>query len=426
VVLVAAEVDVISWDNYPHGFEHPADVAFFHDLVRGLKRQPFWVMEQQVGRINWTSFNPPVPPGQVRLWTYQALAHGAEHVLYFRWRACRYGQEQYHSGLLHHDASLAQGYHEAQQVARELQAHGALERAPAEVALLVDYNDAWAIEIEPHNALFEYWRMARMIYRGFWQHGVNVDIVRRGADISRYRHVVAVAPMLSDPAETERWRAYVENGGTLTLTVRSCVKDQDNVWSDRPTPEGLTNLLGAKRIQWYSLPPEMTARFQTARGTTVEAALWVEDFVGDTPSPLVYEPFSIPGIAALNVVVERNVGAGVVRYVGIYPSQPEAGVFSQAEHTGRALLPPAVEQIVGEDGALLLNHALVEQQHDGHILPLLGVVSARLPTATLEASVNRNADGEANGNTNSKIVECDADARTIGNADRDANTHVSS
>ena len=59
---IAAEVDVISWDNYPHGFEHPADVAFFHDLVRGLKRRPFWIMEQQAGRINWTPYNPPVPP----------------------------------------------------------------------------------------------------------------------------------------------------------------------------------------------------------------------------------------------------------------------------------------------------------------------------------------------------------------------------
>jgi beta-galactosidase len=371
---IAAEVDVISWDNYPHGFEHPADVAFFHDLVRGFKRQSFWVTEQQAGRINWTLFNPPVSPGQVRLWTYQALAHGAEHLLYFRWRASRYGQEQYHSGLLDHDASPAPGYHEAQQVAQELEANGVPQRAPAEVALLVDYNDAWAVEIERHNILFDYWGMARAIYRDFWHHGIDVDIVRRGSDISQYRHVVVVAPILSDPSESERWRAFVEMGGTLTLTARSCVKDGENVWIDRPAPDGLTGLLDAKVGQWYSLPPATMARFQTTAGAMVESAVWVEDLEGEAAPTLAYEPGSIPGIPALNAAVERRIGAGTVRYVGLYPSQPETGIFSQAEHA----LPPLVERITLEEGALLLNHAPTEQcvnTPDGdHILPSLNVM----------------------------------------------------
>ena len=39
-------------------------------------------------------------PGQVRLWTYQALAHGAEAIIYFRWRTALFGTEQYWHGIL--------------------------------------------------------------------------------------------------------------------------------------------------------------------------------------------------------------------------------------------------------------------------------------------------------------------------------------
>jgi len=383
---VAAEVDVISWDNYPHGFEHPADVAFFHDLVRGLKRRPFWVMEQQAGPINWTPYNPPVPPGQVRLWTYQALAHGAENVLYFRWRACRYGQEQYHSGLLNHDTSLAQGYHEAQQIAHELQEHGQPQRAAAEVALLISYPDAWATQIEPHHADFDYWRMARLIYRDFWQRGINVDIIARNQDIDQYRLVIPVAPLLIDAADAERWRAYVAQGGQLTLTIRSFVKDQDNVWTDQPTPAGLTDFIGGYMQQWYSLPPSQHATLQRADGTAIPISTWLEDVQTDSADPaLGYVPYSIPGFAELTPCCIHPVGehGGTVRYVGVYPPASEFGVWSAA--LGLTVEPSSdVEAITLDIDTLLLNHCQATSEYvvsEGHqtqenVLPPLAVVRA--------------------------------------------------
>jgi beta-galactosidase len=352
---IAAEVDVISWDNYPHGFEHPADVAFFHDLVRGLKQQPFWVMEQQAGQINWTPYNPPVPPGQVRLWTYQALAHGAENVIYFRWRACRYGQEQYHSGLLKHDTSPAQGFYEAQQVAREL-AQRKIRRAPAAVALLISYDDFWTTQVEPHTAQFDYWRMARAIYRDFWQRGINVDVIRRGSEISQYQHVIPVAPLLIDDAEARRWRGFVEEGGRLTLTIRSFVKDQENVWSDQPLPHGLTDLIGAQLNQWYALPPQQHARLWTADAQPVDVPIWIEDLALKQAGALLrYQPDSLPGIDQLRADAERTIGerGGSVRYLGTYPPDPDTGLFSGGSGSP---FPSAVESITLVDGQLLLDH----------------------------------------------------------------------
>jgi len=113
---VARDLDVATWDSYPLGFleqfwftteekakylrqGHPDIAAFHHDLYRGCGRGRWWVMEQQPGPVNWATYNPAPLAGMVRAWTWQAFAHGAELVSYFRWRQAPFGQEQMHSGL---------------------------------------------------------------------------------------------------------------------------------------------------------------------------------------------------------------------------------------------------------------------------------------------------------------------------------------
>ncbi len=101
---VAADLDIAAWDSYPLGHTnsfflteaektrwartgHPDVPAFHHDLYRGMcAGGRWWVMEQQPGPVNWARWNPAPLPGMVRLWTWQAFAHGAEVVSYFRWR----------------------------------------------------------------------------------------------------------------------------------------------------------------------------------------------------------------------------------------------------------------------------------------------------------------------------------------------------
>ena len=46
----------------------------------------WWIMEQQPGPVNWAPYNPDPLPGMARLWAWEAFAHGAEAVCYFRWR----------------------------------------------------------------------------------------------------------------------------------------------------------------------------------------------------------------------------------------------------------------------------------------------------------------------------------------------------
>ena len=158
---VAEDLDFASWDSYPIGFvetfpfteaerarwaetSHPDVAAFHHDLYRGIGRGRFWVMEQQPGPVNWAPWNPVPKPGMVRLWTWEALAHGADVVSYFRWRQAPFAQEQLHAGLnLPGLDTLSPGGREVETMARELEAFDLPPTTRAPVAIVFDYPSVW-------------------------------------------------------------------------------------------------------------------------------------------------------------------------------------------------------------------------------------------------------------------------------------------
>ncbi len=216
---VGADLDIASWDSYPIGFlsdriensdarklkflrqGDPDNQAFHHDLYRAVGRGRWWVMEQQPGPVNWAPWNPAPLPGMARLWAWEAFAHGAECVSYFRWRQAPFAQEQMHAGLLRPDSVPAPAYAEAQQVAWELADMPDVQRGKAHVALVFDYESAWAWDVQPQGRDFEFWRLAFAAYRACRRLGLNVDILPPDcADLSGYKLVLAPGLMrLSDP-----------------------------------------------------------------------------------------------------------------------------------------------------------------------------------------------------------------------------------
>lgn len=223
-------LDVAAWDSYPvprtevlplaeadkHRWArtgHPDVSAFSHDLYRGIGKGRMWVMEQQAGPVNWAPWNPVPQPGAVRLWTWEAFAHGAELVSYFRWRQCPYAQEQMHSGLHAPDNTLSQGGREVAQVGEELRALGAPRdvKKHAPVALLFDYEADWMVAAQPHGADFDYQHHVFEWYSALRSLGLDVDIVSAHADVADYRLVVApTLPILPDSviAQIERGASH--------------------------------------------------------------------------------------------------------------------------------------------------------------------------------------------------------------------------
>ncbi len=216
---VGADLDIASWDSYPIGFlsdrleaspDHKARFlrqgdpdcqAFHHDLYRAVGRGRLWVMEQQPGPVNWAPFNPAPLPGMARLWAWEAFAHGAEAVCYFRWRQAPFAQEQQHAGLLRPDSEAAPALAEAAQVARGLRDLPDTAPAPAPIALIFDYASAWAWTAQPQGADFDYFHLVFAAYRAARRSGLNIDILpAETADLSKY--AVVLAPGLMTISDT--------------------------------------------------------------------------------------------------------------------------------------------------------------------------------------------------------------------------------
>ncbi len=248
---VGADLDIASWDSYPIGFlsdrlegtpqekqrflrqGHPDNQAFHHDLYRAVGRGRMWVMEQQPGPVNWAPYNPAPLPGMARLWAWEAFAHGAETVCYFRWRQAAIAQEQMHAGLLRPDSAPAPALAECKQVARELRSLPAVGCAQAPVALVFDYDSAFAWDTQPQGADFDMFRLAFAAYRALRKLGVNIDILSPDAsDLSQYKLVLAPGIMhLRNPL-----RAAIAGSDTLALIGPRT--DTKTVELSIPTPMG--------------------------------------------------------------------------------------------------------------------------------------------------------------------------------------------
>ena len=298
---VAGDLDIASWDSYPLGFTqmffltpqekirwarigHPDIPAFHHDLYRGLCTAPdgrgrWWVMEQQPGPVNWAHWNPAPLDGMVRLWTWQAFAHGAEVVSYFRWRQVRFAQEQMHAGLLRPDSTDDQGGLEAAQVGAELQALAAElgtqpRRVQAKVALVFDYDALWMSQIQPQGQDYNALELHFRCYSTLRQLGLDVDIVSPRAALGRYALIVLPAQLHVPDDLLQR---LTLSRAQLVLGPRAGAKTADLHIPRELPPAGLAPLSGVRVTRVASLPPGCTESLQWPQGAPTQATRWRED-----------------------------------------------------------------------------------------------------------------------------------------------------
>ncbi len=268
---VGADLDIASWDSYPLGFlsdRLPASAAhklafarqgdpdfqaFHHDLYRAVGRGRWWIMEQQPGPVNWAPYNPDPLPGMARLWAWEAFAHGAEAVCYFRWRQAPFAQEQMHAGLLRPDSAPAPAHAEAAQVAQEMAGMSDIDLVQAPVALVFDYASDWAWETQPQGRDFDYVRLVLHMYQGLRKLGLSIDIVPPDcADLSAYRLVLAPAIATINPALMAALSVYK---GIALIGPRANSKTADFA-IPVPLPPNLPGLdCTIARVE--SLPPDL-------------------------------------------------------------------------------------------------------------------------------------------------------------------------
>jgi len=361
---VAEDLDLVAWDSYPTGSVQskeaptaeefragdPRQVGLSHDLYRGALGEPFWVMEQQPGDINWPAHSPQPAEGAMRLWAHHTVAHGGDAVLYFRWRRCRQGQEQYHAGLRKQDGSPDRGYADASRAAGELFDLGPVD---APVALLHRYPDLWATSIQPHSPDFEYWDHVGTYYRALRRRGVQVDVVPPERDLSSYAAVLAPSLHLADDALAEHLTAYVTDGGHLLCGVRTGAKDPYNKLPDAPQPGPLADLFGTTVDRHETLPERIETRVRRD-GTEYGYRTWAEWL---DPADGTVRAEHASGVAAgTPAVVGTDRGDGSATYCGVWP--------------GAALADDLVDALLsraGVDRTAPLPEGVAVAERDGHV-----------------------------------------------------------
>ena len=244
------EMDVISWDNYPSIDTPVSFTAMSHALMRGLKGgQPFMLMEQTPSQQNWQPYNSLKRPGVMRLWSYQAVAHGADTVMFFQLRRSIGACEKYHGAVIEHVGhEHTRVFRECADLGNELVQLGDTlldARHQSKVGIVFDWENRWALDLTsgPTIAL-KYVDQVHKYYDAFFQHNIQADMISVEEQFERYEIVVAPVMYMVKPGFAEKVEQFVEKGGTFITTFFSGIVNENDIVTTGGYPGELRKVLG--------------------------------------------------------------------------------------------------------------------------------------------------------------------------------------
>ena len=288
--------------------------------MRGLKNKPFWVMEEQGGPTGNATVALSPRPDEIPYWSWQAVAHGADGIVYFRWRTARFGAEEYWHGILDHHGVPGRRYREVSAMGEVVQRIGGKLEGSAvscQAAMLLSYDSRFALQNQPHNPHLDYPRVFGELYRALWQRNVGIQIVSPDAELGQYPLVVAPMLYILDQALADRLKQYVGNGGTLVVTCRTGVMDLDNMVVDAQLPGLLRDLCGVVVDEYDSLEDGRTVPLQGAgalEGVMGKGSAWADVLSLQDAQALAY--YAGEYYAATPAVTVNAYGRGRAVYIG--------------------------------------------------------------------------------------------------------------
>jgi beta-galactosidase len=358
----AAAEDLVSNDAYPDPHDESAHVraAMTGDLMRSLGGGRPWVlMEQSPNRVNWRRRNAPKAAGQMRLWSYQAIARGADGVLFFQWRQSHAGAEKWHSAMVPHGpVDSSPTWREVVRLGGELRRLDAVvgTRVRSDVALVLDWESWWALEL-PSKPSADVRLMQRVeaCYEPLFRANVAVDFASPAADLSWYRLVVVPNLYLVTDAAAANLRRFAERGGVLVVSFFSGVVDESDHVRLGGYPGAFRDLLGLRVEDFEPLAERRRVAIRFADGGEGWGRTWSE--VVTPQGAEVVATFAGGGPA----VLRHAVGAGAAWYVAT-ALEPEAmervlrRAWTEAGVAPVADVPAGVEAARRDALLFLLNH----------------------------------------------------------------------
>ncbi|MGW1784986.1 beta-galactosidase [Streptomyces sp. NPDC002143] len=320
------EVDVVAFDCYPDPAKSTslADAAFQYDLMRSMRGgQPWMLMEQAAGAVSQWQVNLVKQPGLMRLGSYQAVAHGADAVMFFQWRAARYGQEKFHSAMLPHGGEPTRGWQEVRALGNELKAldDAVTGITSAQVAIVWDWENWWAVEgcYHPLDS-YSYRDVVTSHYRALWNARVAVDVVSLDDDLRRYKVLVVPNQYLISADQRDAVDAFVRAGGHAVISYFSGIVDENDRVHANGYPGGLRDVIGGHVRELSPLATETTIGVRGVEGSllgedfSTRASVWQDDLAAETARPVaIYTEGCLSGRPA---VLDHSLGEGTAVYLG--------------------------------------------------------------------------------------------------------------
>jgi len=425
------DLDFLGFDVYPFFQSDPHErshsQAFNADRARSYAGN-FVVPEHQSGFGSQADYAHPVPePDEMRKGTYASLARGADAILYFRWRTCRFGAEIHWTGILDHDNVPRRRYEELARIGKEIRVLGPELLGTSvfcDVAIATgDYDVREAHSTYPMGLPSDQ-QIAEAAHRSFWKSGFAVGCVHPEDDLTGVKLYIIPHWVCFDPEWVKPLTAFVEAGGTLVIGARTGGRNFDNQVVAETLPGCLRELVGAT-VEEYGKESANSARPKHLKlgDKEVPLAHWYEWLNSDTGTKILakWKGRHLEGKAGITMKIREK---GRVIYVGTYLDEPVTDALMPlfAKLAGlKPLLPgapPGVEIVRREAPGralwFLLNHTdqpvIIRNPPEGRELltgKMLGSKKLRLPThgvAVIRHSMEESAKPRKNKKANRKVV----------------------
>ena len=322
------QMDFISWDNYPSPGTPYTRTAMNHALMRGCgDGKPFVLMEQTPSVTNWQPYNALKRPGIMRLWSYQALAHGSDTVMFFQMRRSRGCCEKFHGAVIDHCGhENTRVFCEVAELGGELNKLGNAfvgSRVESQVAVLYDWDNWWASSLSAGPTIdMNYPEEVFRFYDSVGRLNVSADVI--GVDsplvnVNGTAYKVLFAPILYmlKPGLAEKLEAFVKDGGILVTTYFSGMADENDLVTLKGYPGELRSLCGLWVEETDALPPDQTNKLICKDGTL--AGEWKSDMLFDiihSEGAEVIANYASDFYAGTPAICRNNFGKGQVWYLG--------------------------------------------------------------------------------------------------------------
>jgi beta-galactosidase len=400
-------LDFITYDSYPNfafGIQtdpkRPGnlnDRKWSWSLTKTRSISPnFGIMEQQSGPGGWDSrMQQPSPkPGQMRLWTFQSIAHGADFISYFRWRTSWIGTEIYWHGLNDYSNLPNRRLEELLTIKDSINRISDIAGShyQSKVALIKDYSNEWDGEQDQWHGPLDHFSDNGWFTASQLTHTPMDFLFLRNSetkktslkDLQKYDLLIYPHPTILTEETANLLKAYVIQGGKLIFGARTGYKDEYGRCPMRPMPGFASEICGVRVSDFTYLGPGDDMEYAIWDGEEIEAPVF-NDILETTECGNVLATFKGNYYDGKPALVSKKSGQGTAYYFGAGFSTKTAETFLRklgvaSPYKSLIELPPEVELAVRSNGNMeyifILNYMPYSVQIDVKT-PMTDLLSGR-------------------------------------------------